>query len=298
MISPSTKMNETKHLFVYACHAGRLDLVKPLVEKGLTVDDIRSYGNEPMMHACRNGHLDIVKYLISKGLSLDDVRKNDNQALHCACADGHLDIVKYLVSLGLTLDDLQSCDNRALNWACSDQHLDVVKYLSVVINDLESNDSNVDSNADDQKPLKFHFGHGIGYQFASAMKSRNLNWIKQLVGQGLTLDNIRHDNNWALRYACNNNHLDVARYLVEQGLTLDDIQSCDNQALNLACSDQRLDVVKYLVLLIDQMENGNNDQSIDSDNESTNVKHDLMKEAVKTGNVDILQFLIDNESVF
>jgi hypothetical protein len=64
---------------------------------------------------------------------------------------------------------------------------------------------------------------------------------------GLTLDDIRSDDNRALRIACQHGHLPVVESLVAHGLTLADIRSHDNQALQWACLNGHLPIVEFLM---------------------------------------------------
>ena len=70
--------------------------------------------------------------------------------------------------------------------------------------------------------------------------------VKYLISQGFSLDDIRTNNNEALRYTCRNGHLEVVKYLIAQGLTLDDISTNDNEALKSACKYGHLEIVEYL----------------------------------------------------
>ena len=63
----------------------------------------------------------------------------------------------------------------------------------------------------------------------------------------LTVDDIRVDNNWALRCACIHGNLHVVQYLCETfELTVEDIRSRNNWALQLACKYGHLHVFQYL----------------------------------------------------
>ena len=97
-----------------------------------------------------DGKLEVIKYLINKVLTLkditssgggasrrDDIRSNDNDAFQWACLYGHLEVVKYIINKGLTLEDIRSKNNLALRWASLNGHIEVVKYLEETIKILE-----------------------------------------------------------------------------------------------------------------------------------------------------------------
>ncbi len=116
-----------------ASNNGHLEVVKFLIDNGLTLEDIRNQDNFAFRWASFSGYLEVVKYLINQGLTLEDIRSHDNEAFRWASNNGHLEVVKYLIDKGLTLEDIRSIDNLALRWASRNGHLEVVKYLEEII---------------------------------------------------------------------------------------------------------------------------------------------------------------------
>jgi ankyrin repeat protein len=57
-----------------------------------------------------------------------------------------------------------------------------------------------------------------------ACEQGHLKIVKFLWDQGLTVDNLRSDNNLAIRHASRNGHLDVVKFLYSQDLNLDDLK--------------------------------------------------------------------------
>ncbi len=80
-----------------------------------------------------------------------------------------------------------------------------------------------------------------------ASSNGNIEVVKYIINKGLTLEDIRSYDNEAFRWACTNGHLEVIKYLIDKGLTIDDIRSIDNQAFRYASKNGYLEVVKYLV---------------------------------------------------
>ena len=59
---------------------------------------------------------------------------------------------------------------------------------------------------------------------------------------------IRENDNYALRFACDNGHLETFKYLVEKfNLTIEDVRTYDNYALRWVCGNGHLETVKYIV---------------------------------------------------
>ncbi len=129
---------------IWTSYNGHLQVVKYLIEQGLTLEDIRSSNNCAFIGASIYGHLEVVKYLINKGLTLEDIRSLDNYALRKTSENGHLEVVKYLCEfkdeqrLGLTLEDIKSQGNCAIRSAYLNEHIDVVKYLEETIKILKA----------------------------------------------------------------------------------------------------------------------------------------------------------------
>ena len=86
--------------------------------------------------------------------------------------------------------------------------------------------------------------------------------LRSQIDKGLSLDDIRANNNWVFRTVCKRGKFDVCRYIISLGLSLDDIRSEDNDAFQLACKNGNLNIVKYLVsfgLNIDDIRSNNNE---------------------------------------
>src|SRR5437667_50571 len=71
-------------------------------------------------------------------------------------------------------------------------------------------------------------------------------WLWSL---GLTLEDIRANDNDALRWACDNGHESVARGLWSLGLTLKDIRAQSNYALREARANGHESVTRWLLSL-------------------------------------------------
>ena len=113
-----------------------------------------------------------------------------------------------------------------------------------------------------------------------------------LIEQGLNLNDIRSEDNEALRYACMNGHLDVAKYLVEQGLSLDDIRSNNNYALRWARDNGHQYVVEFLEETIKRLEKVTIEQEPQRKKrklqEYTVFEQKMACDAIKTGKLEIL----------
>ena len=120
-----------------------------------------------------------------------------------------------------------------------------------------------------------------GASIRLASERGNIEAVKSLKLQGLTLEDIRSYKNYSLRLASKNGHIDIVKYLIDQGLDLNDIRSDNNYAFRRACYNGHIDIVKYLVskgLSIDDIRSLNNSS---------------IRLAAHYGHAKVVQFLID-----
>ena len=121
-----------RNQLLFACRYGHLKIIQWLYSAcGLTVSDIRFYGNQALLCACVHGNLHVVQYLCETfGLTVEDIRSKSIWGLQLACLYGNLDVVQYLCeTFGLTIEDVRSKDNQALRWAYRCGHLNVIQWI-------------------------------------------------------------------------------------------------------------------------------------------------------------------------
>jgi len=98
---PESGGNQTEYLsrseiFIQACKAGELDIVKAVVERTqVDIEARNEYGNTPLFWAAGNGHIPVVQYLREQGGDKDARNESDRTPLHLAADNGHLPVVQY-----------------------------------------------------------------------------------------------------------------------------------------------------------------------------------------------------------
>lgn len=66
---------------------------------------------------CQTGDLvGLQDLVVERRLSLEDIRSHDNEALRLACQHNYLPIIKYFMTQGLKLEDFRSNENVVLRW--------------------------------------------------------------------------------------------------------------------------------------------------------------------------------------
>jgi len=85
--------------------------------------------------------------------------------------------------------------------------------------------------------------------FRSTCYCGHLEVAKWLVDKhGLTIMDVRSEDNYAFRCACSNGHLEVAQWLVHTfELTIWDVRYKDNYAFRCACNNLHLDILQFLI---------------------------------------------------
>jgi ankyrin repeat protein len=83
-------------------------MVKFLISRGLTLDDIRDDDNKALRYAASLGDIEMVNFLMDQGLNINDLRSNNNYAVKKAAYFGHIEMVKLLISYGLTIRDVRN----------------------------------------------------------------------------------------------------------------------------------------------------------------------------------------------
>ena len=63
----------------------------------------------------------------------------------------------------------------------------------------------------------------------------------------LGLADVQSNQTYAMRMACDNGSLELVKLLLDQGLTADDVRASNNEALCAACVKGHTDVVRYIV---------------------------------------------------
>jgi ankyrin repeat protein len=87
------KGNDDKIALHYAAMAGKLEVVKCLIEKGANVKAINKYGQTALHYAAMAGKLEVVKCLVDNGADVTIKDKYDSTALEVAKTDEIKDIL-------------------------------------------------------------------------------------------------------------------------------------------------------------------------------------------------------------
>ncbi len=153
-----------------AAQAGRLDIVKILVENDPSTLDQDAYGETALLRASTSGHADVVLYLLDeKGANLETATNQPRHwylhgitPLYSAVKQGHASVVEKLMARGANAKVARQDMIQPLHFAAGAGRLDIVKIL------VENDPSTLDEqDADGQTALLWASGHAdvVAYLF-------------------------------------------------------------------------------------------------------------------------------------
>lgn len=112
-----------------AAGAGRLDLVRMLINKGANLEMGASRGRTPLLTAAHGGYLDIIQVLVSRGADIE-CRGSASTCLNEAAYNTHLLAVQWLVENGANVNGRDEDGDNALAVAALKRgNAPVVRYL-------------------------------------------------------------------------------------------------------------------------------------------------------------------------
>jgi serine/threonine-protein phosphatase 6 regulatory ankyrin repeat subunit B len=126
---------------VAAAGAGRVGVVRLLIEAGAEVNQPDMHELTPLMHACHYGHLEVVLLLLNNG-ALADPRPGKISALIFAADGGHDRIVSLLIARGADIDHADETGATALIIAVRARKTSTVKLLISLGANLQHIDDN------------------------------------------------------------------------------------------------------------------------------------------------------------
>jgi ankyrin repeat protein len=194
---------------------------------GLTLEDLGSAKNL-FENAVLNQNIEIVKFLVKRGFTLEDIRANDNYILRLAVYLNDFEMVKFLIEQGLTLEDIRSSIVNAIS-SGSFEILNLLISQGLTLEDLKSNNIYMDPIVNGNiNVVKLLVSHGLtlddlkinnNYAIKHAAGNGHVEMVKFLISQGLTIDDLISDDNYSIKTAVCLGHFEMVKFLISQGLT-------------------------------------------------------------------------------
>ncbi|RSL62669.1 hypothetical protein CEP54_005624 [Fusarium duplospermum] len=213
----------------WAAQEGQMNVLKPLLQKGIDIDETDQQDYTSLMRASEAGHHAIASLLIKEGARVDSAYSR--QAMSLSLENGHVEIVKLLIGANAGLDLDPDILQRALNTASRKGFEPMAKYL-------------LEEKADVHGPKCYT-------ALCQASKNGQLAIVKLLLKRGLPLELDATDRilQSALIKASRNGHEAIVRFLVEQGANIEAPDAEGRTALAMASMNGHEGIARFLVLL-------------------------------------------------
>ena len=222
-------------LMKYACDEfNDLDLVKKLVEKGIDVNCVDTWGFHPIHFASKKGDkaIEIVKYLVSRGATVNCISQFGIRPIHAACERGDkaLELVKFLVMCGADVNCADTNKRYPIHIACKngDKSLGLVKYLV-------------------EKGANLSCINGCGCNpmyFALKAKYKSLELVNWILEYGVNVNcSVDYYGNYPIHLACKNNAPELVKVLMMHGANPDVKSKCGELPSDLTENEEILQLL-------------------------------------------------------
>ena len=256
-----------------------LDVVQILINHGSDVNSINRNMFSPLHFAAINGTFDIVQCLVNSGAKINCRNKDMITPLHLAAEHGNFYVVRFLVESGADVKSKTSEKFTPLHFAAKTGDFHIVRFL------VESGAEVNCKTLDEFTPLHF------------AAKTGDFHIVQFLVESGADVNGKTSYKFTPLHFAASaidqwNDYIvyNIVRFLVESGADVNCKTSYKFTPLHFAASaiDQWGDYFPYNIVRF-LVESGANVNSKTSD------KLKPIDFAVKTGDLDVMLYLVDSE---
>jgi ankyrin repeat protein len=124
----------TTESLAFACDEGYVDIVRALLDSGVSINDQNNVMYPHMLPISRSasrGHTEIVEMLIDSGAEVNIPFSNTEYwtPLMCGVSSGVLEIVRNIVEAGANVNDVKDGGVFALSIAVERGYQDIVDYL-------------------------------------------------------------------------------------------------------------------------------------------------------------------------
>ncbi len=246
LVSTDVSVNTTDKygctLLHWSALKGHSSIAEFLVDKEANVNAKDILGRTPMHFAVMNNHKDIqdvygrgptyttaesndeeiVQLFLMKGASINEADENGETPLHLASWDGHLGILQHLINNGANIGTKDSSGKTPQDIAIDHKHDSVAVYLQ-------------------QTQL------GLNEQLLVAVRSNDVNKVKDLVSKGASVDTKDSDGWTLLHHTARRGYLEVAEFLIEKGADINAEDKYGKKPIQRAAEDNNKNIITLLL---------------------------------------------------
>ncbi|MCJ7454471.1 MAG: ankyrin repeat domain-containing protein, partial [Wolbachia endosymbiont of Homalodisca vitripennis] len=227
---------------------GHLGILQHLINNGANIGTKDSSGKTPLDIARDKGHNNIVQYLQQTQLTLD-------KQLLIAIGNNDLNKVIGLVNLGASLDAKDEYGWTSLHLAASQGYLEVTKFLVGKGTNINAKDKNgktpqdiaIDQKHDSVAVYLQQTQLGLNEQLLVAVRSNDVNKVKDLVSKGASVDTKDSDGWTLLHHTARRGYLEVAEFLIEKGADINAEDKYGKKPIQRAAEDNNKNIITLLL---------------------------------------------------
>ena len=159
---PESLVDPSPNRLVLAARYGQADLVRYLLDGGMDVNAIDTYGNTPLIAAAGSGQRPMVRFLLERNADVNALNNEDNSALMAAAAQGDYKLLHALLEAGADVDARNNKGETALFFAVQYGHLTAARVLlNAGARPNLRNTVRVNSSLSGYTPLIYAADHGL-----------------------------------------------------------------------------------------------------------------------------------------
>lgn len=244
------KYTENNTLLHMCAMSNNLESGQWLLDQGVDVQPLNSYGFTPLVMAAARGHIQFMELLLNK-LPKNKALFDDLEiAIAVASTQGHLNVV----NLALKYKDKFSTlfIQFVLMNAASHGHWDIMDRMLDIDKGKMVRRVNKHYNYGD-----YEFNHGGTLLHAAAEKGE-LNVVQNLVIRGARLDAINKNHDTVLHHAVRSGNLELVRWICNHNILVNAANKQGNTALHLAIQMNSSAIIRCLLIHGATVKNENN----------------------------------------
>ncbi|AZQ59430.1 ankyrin repeat domain-containing protein [Maribacter sp. MJ134] len=268
--------DEGNNLFHYAARGGNIELLKKLIEKGLSYNSLNKLGGNAILMASQGADqlkdgLTTFKYLENLGLEANITDKQGRNPLHAiAYKSDDLSLFEYFIEKGVDVNKQDKGGDSPFMNAANSNTLSVVEFLFDYVEDINTKDENGRSalamavNRNSADIVKYLLqkgadsktvdvkGNSLAYYLMNSFNAKKPEVfeakLKALQKSGLVMTTAQNNGNTLLHLAAKENDLTLLKRLEKFNIGINQRNNDGNTALHLAAmSSHNETILKYLI---------------------------------------------------
>lgn len=221
--------DETPRCLHSAARIGDINIIRHLVDTGLSINSQNMYGCTPLRIAARQGRVDVAKFLIEKGANVNTRDSFNISLLHSATWQENPMISELLLQNGANVNSLDYYGKTPLHHAIVHKSLQITKLL------LEGGaDVNIKCKHNN---TSLHWAAAYGYESI----------VRLILEKGAELHTCDNVGYTAFHHAVERKHINIVKLLLEKGAHRDDYNTRGYTGLHLAIIEKSTDIVRLLL---------------------------------------------------